>query len=196
MPGSNWWRQVAAAREQAVKLRGGEVKEPNYDEFESPEVIRLYREMEDQKAFNREVQEHISITPEKDLWAPAGGALRHVEGRRESKRRQRFRRSRDVDVPRLSRRVAEESRRGIGMRNGKDRLDRIEEGLAETERVLAKTREILRVTALQTAENAKQIQASRRKEHDREMKASHAEHDRDMREIRALFKQMVRRIAS
>jgi hypothetical protein len=70
------------------------------------------------------------------------------------------------------------------------------------EKVLAETREILRMAALQTAVNAKQIQASR-KEHDREMAGlrqsfarSRAEHDRDMREIRGLFKQMIRRMAS
>jgi hypothetical protein len=55
------------------------------------------------------------------------------------------------------------------MKNGKDRLDRIEE--------------LLQMAAVQTAENAKQIALSRR------------EHDREMKEIRALFKDMIRRIA-
>jgi hypothetical protein len=54
--------------------------------------------------------------------------------------------------------------------NGKkDRLDRIEE--------------LLRMTALQTAENAKQLARSSK------------EHDREMKEIRGLFKQMIKRIA-
>lgn len=40
------------------------------------------------------------------------------------------------------------------------------------------------MAAAQTAENAKQIAKSRK------------EHDREMKEIRALFKQMIRRIAA
>ena len=66
---------------------------------------------------------------------------------------------------------------------------------------LAEIREILRMNALQLADNTKQIAASRQ-EHNREMKeiraqvaASRREHDRDMKEIRALFKQMIRRLA-
>lgn len=58
----------------------------------------------------------------------------------------------------------------------KDRLDRIEE--------------VLRMAAVQTAENTKQI-AKMRVEFNREMKQSRAE----MKEIRALFKDMIRRIA-
>jgi Sec-independent protein translocase protein TatA len=82
--------------------------------------------------------------------------------------------------------------------NGSKRLDDIEE--------------LLRMTARQTAENAKDLAAWRkefraelaesRTQHDREMKdirqslaRSRAEHDREMKEIRGLFKQMIRRIA-
>ena len=61
--------------------------------------------------------------------------------------------------------------------NGKkDRLDRIEE--------------LLNMTALQTADNAKQISGLAK-----ELRSSRAEHDREMKEIRGLFKQMIRRIA-
>jgi hypothetical protein len=73
------------------------------------------------------------------------------------------------------------------VKNGKDRLDRIEE--------------VLWATWVKIAENDTQMQAGR-KEHDREMAElrqmltrSRAEHDREMKEIRALFKQMIRRIA-
>ena len=66
-------------------------------------------------------------------------------------------------------------------KNGrKDRLDRIEE--------------MLKMTALQTAENARQ-QAKFATEFRADLKASRAEHDREMKEIRGLFKQMIKRIA-
>jgi hypothetical protein len=65
--------------------------------------------------------------------------------------------------------------------NGKkDRLDRIEE--------------LLSITAMQTAENFKQLQQYRA-EFQREMKVTRDEHNREMKEIRALFKKMIRRIA-
>lgn len=65
--------------------------------------------------------------------------------------------------------------------NGKkDRLDRIEE--------------LLNMAAAQTAENAKQI-AVDRKEWKQELRESRAEHDREMKEIRMLFKKMIKRIA-
>jgi hypothetical protein len=67
----------------------------------------------------------------------------------------------------------------------KDRLDRIED-------TLDSIREVLRMTALQTAENAKQVAV-----HNREMKQirteflrGRREHDREMKQIRALFKQV------
>ena len=66
--------------------------------------------------------------------------------------------------------------------------------------------ELLQMTALQTSENAKQMdQFSRefkadliksRKEHDREMKAMRVLHGREMKEIRALFQKMIKRIAA
>jgi hypothetical protein len=75
------------------------------------------------------------------------------------------------------------------MTNGKrDRLDQIEE--------------LLRMTAAQTAENAKQIAANSKelsafsKEFRADLAKSRKEHDREMREIRGLFKQMIRRIAA
>lgn len=67
-------------------------------------------------------------------------------------------------------------------KNGKDPLDEI--------------RELLRMAAAQTAENTKQIAV-----HNREIKLraeflrGKREHDREMKEIRGLFKQMIRRIA-
>jgi len=63
--------------------------------------------------------------------------------------------------------------------NGK-RLDRIEE--------------LLRMAAAQTADNARQIDRFS-KEFRQELKASRAEHDREMKEIRKLFKDMIKRIA-
>ena len=85
----------------------------------------------------------------------------------------------------------------MNAKNGKpakDRLDRIEE--------------TVRMTTLQIAANAKAIQQTSKaiermaQEHNREMKEiraehrrSRAEHDRDMKEIRGLFKDMIRRIA-
>jgi hypothetical protein len=65
--------------------------------------------------------------------------------------------------------------------NGKkDRLDRIEE--------------LLNMAAAQTADNAKQIRETRKEFRD-ELRASAKLHDREMKEIRGLFKQMIRRIA-
>jgi hypothetical protein len=65
--------------------------------------------------------------------------------------------------------------------NGKkDRLDRIEE--------------LLNMAAAQTAENAKQLDKNA-KEWRKELRESRAEHDREMKEIRGLFKQMIKRIA-
>jgi len=73
------------------------------------------------------------------------------------------------------------------MTNGKkDRLDRIEE-------LLEQTAEVGRMTSLQTAENAKQIART-----DRQLSAQISrmgkEHDREMKEIRTLFKQVIRRL--
>jgi DNA-binding transcriptional MerR regulator len=55
---------------------------------------------------------------------------------------------------------------------------------------IADIREILQMTALQTAENAKQIA-----ENAKQIRASREEHDREMKEIRVLFKAMIKRIA-
>lgn len=66
------------------------------------------------------------------------------------------------------------------MKNGKDRLDHIEE--------------LLNMNAVQTVANTKAIEEMG-KEFTRELRASRAEHDREMKEIRGLFKQMIRRIA-
>lgn len=69
------------------------------------------------------------------------------------------------------------------MTNGngkKDRLDRIEE--------------LLNMAAAQTAENARQLDKNAR-EWRKELRESRAEHDREMKEIRGLFKQMIKRIA-
>lgn len=64
------------------------------------------------------------------------------------------------------------------MNNGKkDRLDRIEE--------------MLNMAATQTAENAKQIDKNAK-----QLEKYAAEHDREMKEIKALFKQMIKRIAA
>jgi hypothetical protein len=66
-------------------------------------------------------------------------------------------------------------------KNGKkDRLDHIEE--------------LLQMAAAQTAENAKQI-AAFSKEFRTDLALSRKEHNREMKEIRALFKDMIRRIA-
>ena len=65
------------------------------------------------------------------------------------------------------------------MNNGhvkKDRLDRIEE--------------LLNMAAVQTAENVRQITKTQE-----QLRKSAAEHDREMKEIRGLFKRMIRRIA-
>lgn len=62
-------------------------------------------------------------------------------------------------------------------------------------------RELLRMTALQTAENAKHIAENSKnldkfaKEFRQEMKETRAEHNREMRELRALLKKMIERIA-
>jgi hypothetical protein len=61
------------------------------------------------------------------------------------------------------------------MKNGKDPL--------------AETRELLRMPAAQTAENAKLTT-----ENARQLQQMAKEHDREMKEIRALFKQLIRRI--
>jgi hypothetical protein len=67
------------------------------------------------------------------------------------------------------------------MKNGwEDRLNKIEE--------------TLRMAAAQTAENAQQLSRFSI-EFRLELKKSRAEHDREMKEIRALFKQMIKRIA-
>jgi hypothetical protein len=50
--------------------------------------------------------------------------------------------------------------------------------------------ELLQMTATQTAENAKQITKTQE-----QLRKSAAEHDREMKEIRALFKKMIQRIA-
>jgi hypothetical protein len=63
----------------------------------------------------------------------------------------------------------------------KDRLDRIEE--------------LLNMAAAQTAKNAKEIRPTRREFRD-ELRASAKLHDREIKEIRALFKKMIQRIAA
>jgi hypothetical protein len=61
--------------------------------------------------------------------------------------------------------------------NGKkDRLDRIEE--------------LLKMAAAQTVDNTKQIAANAK-----QITLSRKEHDREMKEIRVLFKDMIKRIA-
>jgi hypothetical protein len=55
------------------------------------------------------------------------------------------------------------------MKNGKDPLEEV--------------RELLRMTAIQTAENAKQLNQL-----GGELRKSRAEHDREMKDIRGLFK--------
>jgi hypothetical protein len=62
----------------------------------------------------------------------------------------------------------------------KDRLDQIEE--------------LLQMAATQTIENSRQI-AAFSKEFQADLALSRKEHDREMKEIRALFKDMIRRIA-
>ena len=62
------------------------------------------------------------------------------------------------------------------MKNGKDPLEEV--------------RELLRMTAVQTAENAKQLNQL-----GGELRKSRAEHDREMKDIRGLFKKMIQRIA-
>jgi hypothetical protein len=59
---------------------------------------------------------------------------------------------------------------------------------------IAEIRETLRMTTLQTAANAKQIDRFS-KEFRTELRASRKEHDREMKEIRSLFKDMIKRIA-
>jgi hypothetical protein len=59
---------------------------------------------------------------------------------------------------------------------------------------LGRIEELLRMTALQTAENAKERRADS-KEFRKEMKQMRDEHNREMKEIRSLFKQMIKRIA-
>jgi len=59
---------------------------------------------------------------------------------------------------------------------------------------LDKIEELLRMAAAQTAENTKQLDRFA-KEFRQELKASRGEHDREMKEIRALFKKMIKRIA-
>jgi septal ring factor EnvC (AmiA/AmiB activator) len=73
--------------------------------------------------------------------------------------------------------------------------------------VMDEIRETLRMAALQTTENAKQIRqnseqieqnakeiADHRREFRAELKATRAEHNREMKEIRGLFKKMIQRI--
>jgi hypothetical protein len=55
--------------------------------------------------------------------------------------------------------------------------------LDKAEKQLGEIRELLQMTAMQTAENAKQL------------KVYAKEHNREMKEIRTLFKQMIKRIA-
>lgn len=55
-------------------------------------------------------------------------------------------------------------------------------------------RELLRMTALQTADTAKNLDKFA-KEFRQEMKETRAEHNREMRELRALLKKMIERIA-
>jgi hypothetical protein len=54
--------------------------------------------------------------------------------------------------------------------------------------------ELLQMTALQTVENTKRIEASRRG-WKKELRESHAIHVREMKEIRIEFKKMIQRIA-
>jgi uncharacterized protein YeaO (DUF488 family) len=60
---------------------------------------------------------------------------------------------------------------------------------------IAEIREMLRMAAAQTAENTKQI-ARFSKQFREELRASRSEHDREMKEIRVLFKAMIKRIAA
>jgi hypothetical protein len=62
------------------------------------------------------------------------------------------------------------------------------------EKQLADIRELLQMTAVQTAQNAKERLADSR-QFRLEMKQMRDEHNREMREIRVLFKRMVKRIA-
>ena len=95
------------------------------------------------------------------------------------------------------------------MPNGKkDRLDRIEELLeknaaqlaanakawSKTDTSLAHAKELLLMCAAQTAENKREL-ARFSKEFRADLAKSRKEHDREMKEIRVLFKQMIRRIA-
>jgi hypothetical protein len=59
---------------------------------------------------------------------------------------------------------------------------------------LDESRELLRMTAVQTAENAKQLDRHA-KEWRQELRETREEHDREMKEIRVLFKKMIERIA-
>jgi hypothetical protein len=72
-------------------------------------------------------------------------------------------------------------------KNGNGRMDKAEKQLAEI-------RELLQMTALQTAKNARDLESHAR-EWRAEMKVMRNEHNREMREIRVLFKQMIRPIA-
>jgi len=102
------------------------------------------------------------------------------------------------------------------VQNGKkDRLDRIEalaaentRGLADLRKLveanttdwrkaeasLAHTRELLNMAAAQTVENKREL-AQFSKEFRVDLAKSRKEHDREMKQIRALFKDMIRRIA-
>lgn len=83
-----------------------------------------------------------------------------------------------------------------------DRFERIERNLEQARQAMNGKRdrldhieELLRMAAVQTAENAKQI-ARFSREFGTDLAKSRKEHDREMKEIRALFKQMIRRIAA
>jgi hypothetical protein len=77
------------------------------------------------------------------------------------------------------------------VQNGKkDRLDRIEALVEANTKGLVHTRELLDMAAAQTIENHKLI-----KDLAKGLANSRREHDREMKEIRGLFKQMIRRIA-
>lgn len=59
---------------------------------------------------------------------------------------------------------------------------------------LADIREMMRMANLQTIENARQI-ALVDKQLSKQISRMAREHDREMKEIRALFKQMIKRLA-
>lgn len=75
------------------------------------------------------------------------------------------------------------------MNNGKDRLDRIE-------KLLEKTAETGQMVSLQTAENAKQIAENAKQiaQTNQQLSRMAKEHDREMKELRGLFKQVMRRL--